>query len=127
MIDSRQRFQARVPFWGWLVAGAILGWLGSGWSGTRILAQPNTNAARQAGGLQFQITGMPGQSQWLTVVNPETLSLAVYRFEPDNPRGSLKLEAVRQIRWDLMLSEYQNQPPEVSSIESMTRGSRSKP
>jgi len=37
------------------------------------------------------------------------------------------LEAVRQIRWDLMLTEYQNQPPEVSSIESMTRGSRSKP
>lgn len=127
MIDSRKGIQASVPFWGWLIAGATLGWLGSGWSGTRILAQPNMNATRQAPGLQFQITGTPGQSQWLTVVNPETQSLAVYRFEPDNPRGSLKLEAVRQIRWDLMLNEYQNQPPEVSSIESMTRGSRSKP
>jgi len=58
------------------------------------------------------------------VVNPATQSLAIYRFEPNNPRGALKLEAVRQFRWDMMLSEYQNQPPEVSAVESMTRGKR---
>lgn len=127
MIDSRKGIHERIPFWGWLAAGALIGWVGSGWSGTRLLAQPGANAPRASSGLQLQITGAPGQTQWMTVVNPDTQSLAVYRFEPDNPRGSLKLEAVRQIRWDLMLTEYQNQPPEVSSVESMTRGTRPKP
>jgi hypothetical protein len=127
MIDSRRGLQGLLPFWGWLAIGAIAGWLGAGSSGTRILAQTGANQSRQLSGLQFQMTGTPGQTQWLTVVNPESQALAVYRFEPDNPRGSLKLEAVRQIRWDMMLSEYQNQPPEVSAVESMTRNARSKP
>jgi hypothetical protein len=91
------------------------------------VAQGAANGLRAAPALNVQITGLPGESQWLTLVNPETQSLAVYRFEPNNPRGSLKLEAVRHFRWDMMLTEYQNQPPEVSSVESMTRGSRPKP
>jgi len=127
MIDSRGGIRERLPFWGWLAIGVAFGWLCAGLPGTRIQAQTGNAQLRQSSGLQFQITGMPGQSQWLTVINPETQSLAVYRFEPDNPRGSLKLEAVRQIRWDMMLSEYQNQPPEVSAVESMTRNARPKP
>jgi hypothetical protein len=46
----------------------------------------------------------------------------VYRVDPQNPKGSLKLEAARQYRWDLKLAEYNNLPPEVSAIESMVSG-----
>ena len=92
-------------------------------SGPAISAQQIPANVSQ-GAMTTQITGTPGQTQWITLVNPASQSLAVYRFEPNNPRGALKLEAVRQFRWDLMLSEYQNQPPEVSAVESMTRGKR---
>lgn len=90
----------------------------------QLVAQQPPGIAGPSGGLQVVMSGDPEKSQWVTIVNPTAQSLAVYRFEPNNPRGSLKLEAVRQIRWDMLLSEYQNQPPEVSAVESMTRGKR---
>ncbi|MFM7316976.1 MAG: hypothetical protein ACKO85_00650 [Isosphaeraceae bacterium] len=90
----------------------------------QLVAQQPSGTAVPAGGLQVVMSGDPEKTQWVTIVNPSTQSLAIYRFEPNNPRGSLKLEAVRQIRWDLLVSEYQNQPPEVSAVESMTRGKR---
>ncbi|RLT10515.1 MAG: hypothetical protein DWI24_08515 [Planctomycetota bacterium] len=107
-----------------LAVGLVAGlWIGNR-SGPAISAQQLTPANVSQGAMTTQITGTPGQAQWLTLVNPATQSLAIYRFEPNNPRGVLKLEAVRQFRWDMMLSEYQNQPPEVSAVESMTRGKR---
>ena len=127
MIDTLARGKSLRIAGVWLSLGVAVGWMASGWSGSRIVAQGAANGLRAAPALNVQITGLPGESQWLTLVNPETQSLAVYRFEPNNPRGSLKLEAVRHFRWDMMLTEYQNQPPEVSSVESMTRGSRPKP
>ena len=108
-----------------LVAGLAVGWGLSSRSATTLVAQQAIPASvGQAAGLTTTISGQPGQTQWLTLVNPSSQSLAVYRFEPNNPRGALKLEAVRQFRWDLMLSEYQNLPPEVSTVESMTRNKR---
>lgn len=108
-----------------LIAGLAIGWGLSQRSATTLVAQQAIPAnVGQAAGLTTQISGQPGQTQWLTLVNPSSQSLAVYRFEPNNPRGALKLEAVRQFRWDLMLSEYQNLPPEVSAVESMTRNKR---
>ena len=36
-------------------------------------------------------------------------------------QSGTKLEAARQYRYDLKLSEFNNQPPEVSSIEAMVK------
>ncbi len=108
-----------------MASGLVMGFWIANRSGPAISAQQQVTPANVAqGAMTTQITGTPGQTQWITLVNPASQSLAVYRFEPNNPRGALKLEAVRQFRWDLMLSEYQNQPPEVSAVESMTRGKR---
>jgi hypothetical protein len=43
--------------------------------------------------------------------------------EPNNSNrsGTVKLEAARQYRYDLKLSEFNNQPPEVSQIEGMVK------
>ena len=106
-----------------LLTGLLFGVLLGQRPAAQLVAQQPVNAGN-AGSLQVVMSGDPEKSQWVTIVNPSTQSLAIYRFEPNNPRGSLKLEAVRQIRWDLLLSEYQNQPPEVSAVESMTRGKR---
>jgi hypothetical protein len=106
-----------------LLTGLLFGVLLGQRPVAQLVAQQPVSAGN-AGSLQVVMSGDPEKSQWVTIVNPSSQSLAIYRFEPNNPRGSLKLEAVRQIRWDLLLSEYQNQPPEVSAVESMTRGKR---
>ncbi|AMV38808.1 hypothetical protein [Planctomyces sp. SH-PL62] len=86
-------------------------------------AQPNRPVvAGEAGGtLAFVTTsqGMPGQ--WLYLIDPKAQALAVYRFDPSNPKGSLKLEAARQYEWDLKLEHYNNMAPEPSAIEATVK------
>jgi len=61
----------------------------------------------------------PRGEQFLYLIDTKTQALAVYRVDPQNPKGAIKLEAARQYRWDLRLSEFNNLPPEVAAIESM--------
>ena len=101
-----------------MLAGLALAWLlGGGRMPLPIAhAAPSTPDANGT----FAITsGEPGGSQWLYLIDTRTQALAVYRVDPRNPKGAIKLEATRQYRWDLKLSEYNNQPPEVAAIESM--------
>jgi len=67
---------------------------------------------------------VPGGGQIVTVVDTKAQAFAVYRIDPQNPKGTVKLEAVRQYRWDLKLTEYNNLPPEVTAIESMVGNRR---
>ena len=64
-----------------------------------------------------------GSSQLLYLIDTRSQSFAVYRVDPQAARGAgaVKLEAARQYRYDLKLSEYNNLPPEVSSVEAMIR------
>ena len=57
--------------------------------------------------------------QLFTVIDTRNQAFAVYRLDPQNTKGSVKLEAVRQYRYDLKLTEYNNLPPEVAAVESM--------
>jgi len=63
-------------------------------------------------------TNVGGVAQLLYLVDTKSRSFAIYRVEPTNPEGAVKLEAVRQYQWDLRLLEYNNQKPEVASVES---------
>jgi hypothetical protein len=109
----------------WVVVGVVLSlWLGGNLGGSRApiaLAQgPTTGEA--TGTIAF--TSGNGPNQFLYVIDTRSQALAVYRIDPLNPKGAIKLEAARQYRWDLKLAEYNNQPPEVTAIESMVSGSR---
>jgi hypothetical protein len=66
-------------------------------------------------------SALPGSTpgQLLYLVDTRSQSLAVYRVDPQDPKGALKLEATRQYQWDLKLGEFNNQPPEVSAVEGM--------
>lgn len=59
-----------------------------------------------------------GTAQLLYLVDTRNHAFAVYRIDPTNPKGTVKLEAARSYQWDLKLAEYNNQPPEVAAIES---------
>ena len=62
-------------------------------------------------------------SQMLYLIDTRAQAFAVYRVDPTGPKGSgtVKLEAARQYRYDLKLSEYNNLPPEASAVEAMVK------
>jgi hypothetical protein len=83
-------------------------------------------AARQgtmgeANGTLAFITGAnagSGQAQWLYLIDTKSRSFALYRIDPMNSKGIVKLEASRQYEWDLKLEHYNNQPPEPDAIKA---------
>lgn len=83
---------------------------------------PRPLASGEAGGtLAFVTTAGSTSAQWLYLIDTKTRALAVYRVDPMNPKGSLKLEAARQYEWDLKLEHYNNQAPEPSAIEATVK------
>ena len=107
-----------------LVAGLILAWWGGGY-GPTARAQANVPGADSNGIIAFTspIGGTSSQMLYLIDTKSQSQAFAVYRVDPTGSKGSgaVKLEAARQFKYDLKLSEFNNQPPEVSSIEAMVK------
>ena len=61
------------------------------------------------------------RAQWLYLIDTKTRAFAIYRVDPSNPKGTVKLEAARQYQWDLKLDHYNNQAPEPAAIESTVK------
>jgi hypothetical protein len=107
-----------------VAVGLALAWFGGGF-GPMARAQGPAGPGGDANGTiafaspTVSPSGLP--SQMLYLIDTKAQSFAVYRVDPQNPKGTgaVKLEASRQYRWDLKLSEYNNSPPEVSAVESM--------
>ena len=105
-----------------LVAGLALAWW-SGGHGPTARAQAMAPGTESNGTIAFTASANGSSSQMLYLIDTKSQAFAVYRVEPTGPKGSgtVKLEAARQYRYDLKLSEFNNQPPEVSSIEAMVK------
>lgn len=103
-----------------VVVGLALAW----WAGGRAPtadAQAITPGAEANGTIAFT-SPAGGSSQLLYLIDTRSQSFAIYRVDPQSARtGSVKLEAARQYRYDLKLSEYNNLPPDVPSVEAMIR------
>ncbi len=83
-------------------------------------------ASGEANGTLAMVTAPGGSAQWLYLIDTKTHAFAIYRVDPSNLKGSVKLEAARQYQWDLKLEHYNNQAPEPAAIESMV-GALSQP
>ncbi len=59
-----------------------------------------------------------GAAQWLYLVDTKEHAFALYRIDPTNTKGVVKLEASRQYKWDLKLEHYNNQAPEPDAIKA---------
>jgi hypothetical protein len=59
-----------------------------------------------------------GPAQWLYLVDTKDRAFALYRIDPTNTKGVVKLEASRQYKWDLKLEHYNNQAPEPDAIKA---------
>jgi hypothetical protein len=62
-----------------------------------------------------------GAAQLLYLIDTRTRSFAIYRVDPTNAKGAVRLEATRQYQWDLKLTEYNNDKPDVVSVETMIK------
>lgn len=78
-------------------------------------------AVAEADGTLAFISPPVGSAQWLYLIDTRSKAFAIYRVDPTNPKGAVKLEAARQYQWDLKLEHYNNQAPEPGAIESMVR------
>ena len=78
-------------------------------------------ASGEANGTLAMVTAPSGPAQWLYLIDTNSHAFAIYRLDPTNPKGLVKLEAARQYQWDLKLEHYNNQAPEPAAIESMVR------
>lgn len=88
-----------------------------------IQAQAAPLPGSAAGTIAFTTPG-PGSIQLLYLVDTRSQSVAIYRVDPNEVKGTLKLEASRQYGWDLKLGEFNNQPPEVAAVEAMVGARR---
>jgi hypothetical protein len=81
----------------------------------RLLASGDSN------GILALVTSPAGSAQWLYLIDTKSRAFAIYRVDPANPKGSVKLEAARQYQWDLKLEHYNNQAPEPAAIEATVK------
>ena len=77
-------------------------------------------AAGESGGILALIANPAAgtQTQWLYLIDTKKRAFAIYRVDPSNPKGSVKLEASRQFRWDLDLDQYNNQGLEPADVKA---------
>ena len=105
-----------------LIFGLGLAWWGGGHGPTaRAQAAP---PGTSNGTIAFTSTSNGSSAQMLYLIDTTNQAFAVYRFDPTSgARGDkpLKLEATRKYGSDLRLTEFNNQPPEVSAIEAMVK------
>jgi len=62
-----------------------------------------------------------GTGQLLYLIDTKSRAFAVYRIDPAQDKGTIKLEGVRQFHWDMKLAEFNNQKPEVDAIEAAVK------
>lgn len=109
-----------------VVAGLLVGLglaraLGTGRLPTARAALP---MPMENSGTMALTAGEPGAAQWLYLIDTRAQSFVVYRIDPRNANGAVKLEAARKYSWDLRLAEYNNAAPDVQTISSMVGDSK---
>lgn len=99
-----------------MLAGLAMAWiLGNG----RVPPAHAQATPPDAGGTIALTAAGVGSTQWLYLIDTRNQAFAVYRIDPQDTNGAVKLEGTRQYRWDMLLSEYNNNEPNVLAVQSM--------
>ncbi len=62
-------------------------------------------------------SGEKGQGQLLAVVDPKQQVMGVYRIDANT--GKIALKSVRNLRWDLQMTNYNNEAPLPQEIQTL--------
>ncbi len=82
---------------------------------------PRPNPGGEVAGTLAFVADGAGMTQFLYVIDTRKQAFAVYRVDPTGSKGTVKLEASRQYKWDLELEHYNNQAPEPAAIEATVK------
>jgi hypothetical protein len=82
-------------------------------AGRSLPAGPND----QSGSLWTLATPLDDGRQMLLVVDQQNRSMAIYHVEPAS--GTLTLKSTRDIRWDLMVEDFNGQEPRPAALKKM--------
>jgi hypothetical protein len=71
----------------------------------------------QTGPLWTLATPLDDGRQMLLVVDQQNRAMAIYHVDPAN--GTLTLKSTRDIRWDLMVEDFNGQEPRPAALKKM--------
>ena len=90
-----------------------------GEGGNKAMGGPSATTPPGTGGVIAMSQIAPGnQTQILTVVDPNCRSIATYQINLTS--GSIKLCSVRNIHWDLQMSDYNGIRPLSKEVQTMS-------
>jgi hypothetical protein len=114
-VDPRQLLLAAAC----LCAGvALASCLGTGSLAAQRAGRPlPMGATDQSGPLWTLATPLDDGRQMLLLVDQQNRSLAIYHVDPAS--GTLTLKSTRDIRWDLMVEDFNAQEPKPSALKKM--------
>ena len=117
---DRKEDGMRKAAWGLILGAslALLAWVGisrqeaSAQRPTPPAATPNGQNSLIALGFEKE-----GAAPQVVVIDPQTRSMSVYHI--DRASGEISLKSVRNVRWDLMMEEFNGVSPTPSEIRSL--------
>lgn len=102
----------------------MLLWVTTGEDGTKAMGgqpaiTPGMSGTAATGGMIAMSQLAPnGQSQIVTVVDPVSRAIATYRI--DLTTGKIAICSVRNIHWDLQMSDYNWTKPSSKEVQTMS-------
>jgi len=110
---------------GLIVAGCLCGavvvaaCLGSGGMAAQRAGRSSSagGAGEQPGPLWTLATPLDDGRQMLMVVDQQNRTLAIYHVDP--AAGTLTLKSARDVRWDLMVEDFNCQEPRPAALKKM--------
>ena len=109
----------RTAVMGMLLAAALLMAAAGTWvsSDTAYAQRAGSNHVGDSQGLITYSTPLGDARQQLTVIDPQLHVLSIYHIE--STTGEIALKSVRNIHWDLQMSEFNGKSPLPREIRSM--------
>jgi hypothetical protein len=99
-------------------AGAVGLWMGARQAAAQRPGRAGPVAGSQAGGpLWTMSTPLEDGRQLLVVLDQEQRTVAIYHLDPAT--GTLTLKSTRDIRWDLLVGDFNAQEPKPSALQKM--------
>jgi len=86
------------------------------WFGLPSLAAPESQSAGTAGNLITHVSAIEGQPLVVTVIDTNQRAMAVYFV--DRQTGEITLRSVRNLTWDLQMSNFNTGKPLPQDIRS---------
>jgi hypothetical protein len=99
-----------------LIAGLVIAATAVRSSSETAYGLPTEVSRATSSELLTHVTSADGQSQTVTVIDPRQRVMAVYHV--DRTTGQITMKSVRNITWDLQMTEYDSGKPLPQDIRS---------